>query len=308
MFFAFSKNKKIDRILLVSLTNVGDIVLTFPVFDTLREMFPSAKISVMVGPKGRTFFEGNPHVDELIVYDKRASWPERWKWFLKLRAHSFDLVVDLRNSFLPFLLKAKVVTFPALGRSKVHMREKHLNRLRSVLGVLQPQHHRYAIVPSKADERTIQHLLMGTRDFVLVAPGAADDRKRWSEEGFSAVITSLVKKKGQRVVVVGDMKDKAVVARILKDAPSGVFNLCGMTSLTELACVVDRCKGALVNDSGIMHVCSYYDVPTVSLFGPTDPFFYGPWSRENRVVRFNKGSPQDIVPEVIHALDEVLKR
>lgn len=307
MFFVSSKNKKMDRILIVSLTNVGDIVLTFPVFDTLREMFPSAKICVMVGPKGRTFFEGNSYVDELIVYDKYASWPQRWKWLLKLRAHSFDLVIDLRNSFLPFLVKAKVVTLPALGRTKVHMKEKHLNRLRSVLGVLQPCHHRYAIVPSRTDERTVQHWLMGARDFILVAPGAADDRKRWSEEGFSVVITSLVKKKGQRVVVVGDMKDKAVVTRILKNLPSSVLNLCGMTSLTELACVVDRCKGALVNDSGIMHVCSYYDIPTVSMFGPTDPFFYGPWSRENRVIRFNKEDTQDMVSEVIDALDEVLK-
>lgn len=308
MFFAFSKDTKINRILFISLSNVGDIVLTFPVFDALREKFPSAKISVVVGPKGKSFFESNTHVDSLFIYDKRASWSEKWKWFLKLRAYSFDLVIDLRNSFLPFLLRSNIVTLPILGRAKVHMKEKHWARLRSVIGESHPSHHRYALAPLKGDERTIQHSLMGARDLVLVAPGAADAKKRWSEEGFSAIINTLVKKRGQKVVVVGDMKDKDVVTRVLKNAPSGVLNLCGMTSLTELACVVDRCKAALVNDSGIMHLCSYYNIPTVALFGPTDPFFYGPWSKESRIVLFDQGDVTSVTAKVIQEMDEVLKR
>jgi heptosyltransferase III len=307
MFFASFKNKKIERILFISLSNVGDIVLTFPVFDALREMFPSARISVVVGPKGRSFFEGNPHVDELIIYNKRSSWPEQWQWLLKLRVHSFDLVVDLRNSFLPFLIKARHRTWPVFGRAKVHMKEKHLGRLTSIVGALPTVHHRYAITPSKRDKGTAQHLLMGVTDLVLIAPGAADHRKRWSEEGFFKVITFLVKERGQKVVVVGDLKDKAVITRILKEVPSGVFNLCAMTSLTELACVVDHCKAAVVNDSGVMHLCSYYNVPTVSLFGPTDPFFYGPWSKESRVVRFNTEDVTAVTEKVIQEIDKVLK-
>ncbi len=205
-------------------------------------------------------------------------------------------------------MKARHRAWPVFGRAKTHMKEKHLERLRSIVGVLPLVHHRYAIMPSKADKGTARHLLMGMTDLVLVAPGAADHRKRWSEEGFLKVINFLVKERGQKVVVVGDLKDKPVIVRILKDAASGVFNLCGMTSLTELACVVDRCKAAVVNDSGVMHVCSYYYVPTVSLFGPTDPFFYGPWGKDSRVVRFNTEDALAVTEKVIEELDKVLQR
>ena len=65
---------------------------------------------------------------------------------------------------------------------------------------------------------------------------------------------------------------------------SGI-NLCGRTSLLQLAAVLAGADLALVNDSGIMHLASYLDRPVVALFGPTDPFYYGPWGSSCVVLR-----------------------
>ncbi len=124
MFSRLSKRSKVEKILLVSLSNIGDVILTFPVFDVLRERFPDAEISVVVGPKAKGLLEDNPHIYRLYVYDKRAGVAEQWRWLKSVRSQSFDVVVDLRNSMMPFLVKGRVVTPPVLGRQmRCHMKD-----------------------------------------------------------------------------------------------------------------------------------------------------------------------------------------
>lgn len=298
MFWKPSARSKIKKILLVSLSNLGDVVLTFPVFDRLRETFPEAEISVIVGPKAKSLLNHNPHVFQTLVYDKSMSSREKLGWVAGLRKQRFDLVVDLRNSMLPLLVGRKYATPPVMVPSRCHMKDKHLGHLRSVLPETADPVEKYAGFQILQTAKAAEQLVYGLKDFVLFAPGAADDRKRWTPEGFSAVMQYVIST-GRKIVVVGDKRDRPLSERVLKDLPGGIVNLCGFTSLTELSGVIRRAGAAITNDSGIMHLCSYFDVPTVALFGPTDPFFYGPWGRESRVVRKGQTmaeiSPRDVI-------------
>ncbi len=306
MLFKLSNNSKTERILLVSLSNIGDIVLTFPVFDSLRESFPKAEITVIVGPKGKDFFITNPHVFRTVIYEKSMTWWEKSRWLSGLRRQAFDLIVDLRNSMLPFLLRSRFSTRPE-GRSvRCHMKDKHLLRLRSVLQDPATPRDKYSVCLSDQDRREAGQAINGMEGFVLVAPGAAHPAKRWNEEGFAGVIRHLTGTKENPVVVVGDNNDLPIAERILRDIPGGFINLCSRTTLTRLACIVSRAKLAVTNDSGIMHLASYFNIPTLALFGPTDPFLYGPWSDAKEVIR-NSGTMDSISPdEVIRALDRML--
>jgi len=144
---------------------------------------------------------------------------------------------------------------------------------------------------------------LGVKNFVVVAPGAADGKKRWTEEGFTDVIRYLRQGFTGSVVVLGDRKDARIAAQILKNIPGGIVNLCGLTSLKELSYIISQARLAVVNDSGIMHLASYFDVPTVALFGPTDPGRYGPWGKNARIVRSFSGRMIDIESrEVIAAI------
>ena len=301
MFSRLSRSSKIERILVVSLSNIGDVVLTLPVVDALRAAFPSAELHLIVGLKARGLFVENPHLTRVIAYDKQAPWPARLAWFLGLRRVRFDLVVDLRNSMLPVLLNAGTVTRPVCSPAKVHMKDKHLARLGLVLDGPGGPSPRSGIVLSASQRASVDRLVRGWRAYALVAPGAADPRKRWDVQGFVDVVGHL-RSKGRQVILVGDEKDRPAAARIAAAFSEGVLDLCGGTSLIELAGVVAGSAFAVTNDSGTMHLASYFDKPVIALFGYTDPFFYGPWSARSVVLR--KGtdiasiSSEDVIAEV----------
>jgi heptosyltransferase-3 len=305
MFSKLSRSSKIKRILVVSLSNIGDVVLTLPVVDILRAAYPSVELQLVVGPKAKSLFDENPAISRLVVYNKKMSWREKLLWVSDLRRQRFDLIVDLRNSMLPFLLNAKTVTPPAFSSSKVHMKTKHLARLALVLNAADLHAERSAVCLSARQSASVERLVHGWKDYVIVAPGAADTRKRWDEEGFLQVIRRL-HARGKKVVVVGDQNDKVVAGRIAASFSDGVLDLCGQTTLVELAGILSRASLAVTNDSGVMHLASYFDRPVIALFGPTDPFFYGPWSSRSVVLR--KGIVMDdiTVDDVVAEVDKFL--
>ena len=114
---------KVRKILVISLSNIGDIILTTPVISILREHFPSSCIKVLVGPKGLSLFENCKTVDEVIIFDKHVSWLKQVNFVLKLRKEKFDLVVDLRNTVIPLLIGARFRTSLFVDHSASSMRE-----------------------------------------------------------------------------------------------------------------------------------------------------------------------------------------
>jgi lipopolysaccharide heptosyltransferase I len=120
-------------------------------------------------------------------------------------------------------------------------------------------------------------------DVLLCAPGTNWETKHWSAERFAEVARHFLGK-GRRVVLIGAERERAVCARVAAAAP-GTVDLCGATSLTELAALVLRSSGAITNDSGPMHMAVALDRPVVSVFGPTDALWIGPYGRPDAVLR-----------------------
>ncbi len=305
MFCRLSRNSRVERILLVSLTNIGDVIMTFPVFDVLRERFPQAEISLVVGPKARGLLEDNPHVQKLYVYDKRAGLKERWHWLQTLRKENFDLLVDLRNSMLPFLVKAGAVTPPVFFRQvKGHMKDLHMGRLDLVLDEVSAARSRLAFYISSAKDKHAQDLLGGVDEYVVLAPGAADDRKRWPADRFAALLDYLTEQYKVPVVLVGDGRDAMIAESMLSAPHSHVVNITGQTDLPSLGAVLRGARLAITNDSGIMHMASYMNTPVIALFGPTDPDLYGPWSSNRYVLRQGVSMSGISVEDVCSAVDD----
>src|ERR1700690_3035462 len=103
MFSKLSKRSDPKRILVVSQTNIGDVVLTCPVIDILRRDFPKAKIDVVTGPKAVSLFEGNAGL-RVKVFDKQAPLRQKIAWFIGLIRERYDCVVDLRRTALALFL------------------------------------------------------------------------------------------------------------------------------------------------------------------------------------------------------------
>lgn len=287
----------ITKILVISLTNIGDVILTFPVIDILKRDFPNAEFSLVVGPKAASIVEGNHHFKRIHIFDKHQPLLKTLRWVSSLRLERFDLVVDLRNTAIPFFISPRYRTpLIAVHSGRMHMSQKHLQRLRSVYDYGLEADKKYALhIPEEArrgaDEILRSKIGHGQR-YAVIAPGAADHAKRWIERGFAEVCFHLMKRHYMGIVIVGDENDGSIAQRVYEVLQEdSVVNLCGQTTLPQLAAILGRCSLAIVNDSAPMHLASYLDVPVLALFGPTDAAQYGPWGTKGFYVRKNQSCP-----------------
>ncbi len=304
---------KVNKILVVSLTNIGDVILTFPVIDILKEGFPSAKISVVIGPKARSLLCENPHLDKVHIFDKHQSPLKSLSWVLTLRKERFDLVVDLRNTAIPFMAAPRYRTSCRTPKvADLHMRKKHLNHLYTVYETKKECGQKCALFISESEENYVRELIENEigreQKYIIVAAGAADSSKRWPEANFAAVCDQLAKGHNVKIVFVGDEGDRKVAQRVNKLMEAEAVNLCARTNLVQLAGLLKYCLFALANDSAPMHLASYLDIPVLALFGPSDPKKYGPWGKDGRMLKSDveclacKGAKGSVVHTCMHAI------
>jgi heptosyltransferase-2 len=289
MWPKLSKKSDPKRILIVSQTNIGDVVLTCPVIDILRRDFPQAKIDIVTGPKAVSLFADNPNFS-IKVFDKQAPLRKKFEWFLDLYRAHYDCVVDLRRTALVLFLMPHFATPVLSGKSFIgHKKDMHLNRLRQVYDFNASAQKKYAVLTTKEDEQffegTVAPVLQG-KSFVVISPGAADSAKRWQPQGFAALADHL--SAAYKVVFVGDAKDGEIIADIQEKMRSSSLSLAGKINLRQLAFVLKKCSWALTHDSGVMHLACYFNVPLVALWGPTDINKYAPWGSKSVIVRRNE--------------------
>ena len=297
MFGKLSKNSSVKHILVVSLSNIGDIVLTCPVIDVLLRDFPLARISVIVGPKAETLFAHHPRIG-CVVYDKHMPWFGQWQWFACLRTDSFDVIVDLRQSALGLFVPCRFRTTVFPQKFTGHMRQKHLQRLKTVYPDFVCPGQSQAIIPK------LVAALGCVPGYVIIAPGAADYAKRWDPLGFVQVADHLADH-GHTVVFVGDNHDAPIVEKIRQDMRHPSITLAGKTDLRELAFVLQNARLVLTHDSAALHFAGYFGVPAIALWGPTDVAKYGPWSPCSVIVRRGKEMRSITVKDVIDAIAQM---
>ncbi len=297
MFGKLSKNSSVKRILVISLSNIGDVVLTCPVMDVLLRDFPQAQLSLVVSEKAASLFTDHPQMST-VVYNKHLPLWGQIYWFQRLWRQSYDVIVDFRQSAMGLFLRNRWRTPVGKQQYQGHMRFKHFERLKTVYPEFAMPTERLTIHPKPV------HRYWGPEPYVVMAPGAADSLKRWPPSGFVAVAHHLTAM-GYQIVFVGDRDDAVLVDAIARSLKVASVSLAGKTDLRETAHVLQHCAFAITHDSGTMHLASYFDVPTVALWGPTDVNRYGPWSKKAVVVYRGKHMSSIEVQDVIHAVGQM---
>lgn len=289
----------VEKILFITLSNLGDCLMSLPAFDFLRRECPKARITVVVSERTRCVFENHPGADEVVVFDKRAPLSKKIALFFEWQRRKFDCVVDLKNTFYRVGLKSPrknpaFVRYPEWCR---HDSQRHLYQAilalygESVDEELFDEYNsrRNPSFISASDHEHVRGLLekykILNEEYVLLVPGARSSLKRWAREGFVEVGRSIVKKYGFHVVVAGDASESDLVGGIVAEIGTGAVGLSGETTFGQLAALVAGAKVVVANDSGVLHTASYLDKLVVGIYGPSDFIRYGPWSKRGLVVR-----------------------
>lgn len=292
----------ITRLLVIKPRAIGDVVLSTVVLKNLRLAMPKAQIDFLTERLSREVIEGNPHVDNLIVYDvKKESGLEL---LMSVRRRNYDLVIDLfgnpRTAILTLWSGARyrvgyrftwrqycynIVVEPRGG--EVHNTEFNLDALRAI-GV--PTISREIEFPiDRASEQFAEEFysreqLTGSRFVVALNPGGGWYTKRWRIPQFAALGDALVKEYGAVILLVWGPGEENDIHE-LRAAMSHPSILLPRTSLKQLGAILKRCDLVVTNDSGPMHIAAAVKKPVVAIFGPTDPLLQGPVGLQNEIVR-----------------------
>lgn len=301
-----------ERVLLIRLGAVGDVVRTLPAASALRAALPRAQLAWLVEPPSATLVASQPWVDETIVFPRpelaaalRAgrlgALARRARAFAaELRARRFDLVVDFhailksgglslatgaprRVSYARPYAREGAALFATdrarLERPKASRFERN-DALVRFLGVDAPPAARPLSVPPEAMERLGKALGPGPAPAVL-HPGTSDatPHKRWTVRGYAAVARALAEQGVPCAVSVGPARDDRAFAEAVVEAAPGAARLAPPTpALPDLAALFAHARLYVGSDSGPLHVASLVGTPAVQLLGPTDPVENAPWT------------------------------
>ena len=318
------------RILVMRSGALGDFILGLPALRALREAFPDHQLEV-VGP-GALLPLASSLVDlstpieraEMAAFFGETELPRE----MAERYAGLDLAVlwladreGLVRGHFGRLGTRQILHAPALppADQRIHATDYLLETLRP-LGILpsrvavkgdpvglrgDPDSTERRAVPSvRPDPAAVNEArsLFGRlglaleKPVVAIHPGSGGRWKCWPAERFARV-ADLLADVGHQVVLVQGPADEEVVGQVLAAVEGEPLPVISDLSTEDLVAVLSICTVYLGNDSGVTHLAAATGVPTVALFGPTDPAIWGPRGRAVAIVRGDQGLLEAITVE-----------
>lgn len=300
-----------QRVLVVQPSWVGDAVMATPALRALRQLYPQAQISYLMRRYVKPIYAGMPWADKLITFRTGRTKAKAGKGTFdlagRLRAGKFDLAILLPNSFKSalvckmagidrivgyerdgrgFLLSDKLL--PVKDRGKfvptpivkyylglAHYLGSQDRNLKLELFVTEHEQREAVEVLTRAglDADLDRPALAGKPPLILLNPGAQyGAAKCWLPEYFAQLADRLIEEQSATVLLSASPKERAIVDAIQRHMKHSAVDLSRAGStLGALKEIVRRCDLMVTNDTGPRHIAAAFDVPVVTIFGPTHP-------------------------------------
>lgn len=291
------KNPK--KVLFLRNDHIGDMVYSTQIFRELKKKFPNVKIGVVASPGNSQIIKKDPYVDEIFEID--LFWRRGLKGFLdyfkvlkKIKRRKFDVGIDLRRSklniiFFLWIPKIKTrtsfyninggkafLTHPVLYVKKTNYIYENLPIIKEVFEVdiknCWPH-----VITNEEDEKDYKKIVKENKlkKYVVFAPGATADSKRWPEKKFGELIERFHKKYPKhKVILSGANSDKNLIMSLCRNRdyciPLINFNL------RKMALVFKNAEAVVANDGCATDISWVAEGKLVSLVGPVDLELFKP--------------------------------
>lgn len=292
------------RVLVIVTRRIGDVLLATPLIRTLRRAWPGARIEALVFAGTQGVLDGNPDLDQVHVVAERPRFAAHARLLARLFRrydHALSLVPGDRPTLYAWIAgrRRSGLLLDAPGqRWKRHLlhdrvpfddRDTHTVRmhlaLAQALGITATAE---VVLSWRAADAVAVDALLGTENtaFAVLHPYPKFRYKMWHAQGWVSVARWLLEH-GFRVVLTGgaDAAECAYVAAIAQQLPGTVINAAGKLTLGGMAALLTRARCYVGPDTAVTHMAAAAGIPTVALFGPTDPVKWGPWPREHAAER-----------------------
>jgi heptosyltransferase-2 len=293
-----------QKILIIRLSSIGDILLATPLLRALRKKFPAARLDFVVKAEFAEVLRHHPAIDKVYELDAKGGWPALKALGRRLRSERYEAIFDIHKNFRSrYLTRAARSPRVFRHRKLVFKRWLLVNAKINLLRNAPPIFQRYldAAAPlglaeaqpladgrwlelfwREQDEQIAEEALRAQRwqpdqPLIGLAPGAGYFTKRWPAEYFGELAASLIQR-GHQIAILGGKQDVDLSKKIEEIVEAALrcharelplINLAGALSLLVSAAVIKRCRLLVANDSGLMHIAEAVGTPLVALFGST---------------------------------------
>ncbi len=287
--------RSVEKVLVIQTAFLGDVVLTLPLIQELKKLYPQCLIDVVVIPKCAEILFNHPDIHELVLFDKRGK--ERGvKGLLKLgnflRSRNYDVALlphrSFRSSILAVLANIPIrIGFNTGSGSWMYSQKVTYHKVRHEvernLTLLQPFGYTYqnkvlpSLYPSRDDTGVVDQFLkkhqLSDKKLIAIAPGTVWNTKRWLPERFAELAQELITN-GFTIVLVGGKEDNELAQQIMSMVSSiNIFSAVGVLSILQSGELIRRCLVLVTNDSAPLHLAVSMRTPVVAIFGATIPQF-----------------------------------
>ncbi|HTO16194.1 MAG TPA: glycosyltransferase family 9 protein [Edaphocola sp.] len=275
------KNNKIENILILRFSSIGDIVLTTPILRCIKRRYPDAAIHFFTKASYASIIKANPYVD--VVHILKEDIQENIRTLKKIK---FDAIVDLHHNIRTLIVKRALkvkrsYSFPKLNIQKwIYVRFKW--NIMPPISIVE----RYFLAAKPLDvandglgldffipeEQEIDKddIPMGHwMGYVACVIGGSFATKQLPENKWKQFVAICP----YPIILLGGPEDRSLGERIRAEDSDKVYNACGKFNLMESADLVRKAKVVISNDTGLMHIAAAFQKPLISLWGNTTPWF-----------------------------------
>ena len=301
------------RVLIARFSAIGDCVMAAHAATAIRLRFPNAHLVWAVEPRCAEVLDTDRLLDEIVLFPRDewkkqrshpATWMDQMRRYLSLRRFRFDWALDLqghsktalcvrlsgakrRLAVRPTDAFAKMLN-PVSVRSRTpeHWVERHMALLNELGEFPTPER---PLMPQLFDERGSVSV-SGGRPLVTLSLASSSEAKRYPVEKWRLIARKLAQE-GFEVVAVGGPGDPSLGLK-----GDTAQDLVGKTTLRQTMAAIQMSAVHVSADTGTGHIAAAYGVPVVSLFGPSNPDRFRPYTRVGVVLR-NGTDPGEINPD-----------
>ena len=284
-------------VLVVVTRRIGDVLLATPLIRSVRRAWPQTAIDILVFEGTQDIITANPDIRHIRVVPERPAFVRHLAFVLRL-ARRYDVALSLvpgdRPTFYAFIA-GRWRSGLLLDTRKERWKQRFLDRwvpfddlnthtvrmhlaLADALGIVAGNE---IVVAWRAEDRQqVERLLVSDdpRPLAVLHTYPKFNYKMWHHGGWAEVAHWLAAH-GHRVILSGggDSAELNYVATLARAMPPGAVNAAGRLTLGASACLVSRARIYVGVDTVMTHVAAALGVPTIALFGPSNPVKWGPW-------------------------------
>jgi heptosyltransferase-3 len=276
------------KILVLALRRLGDVLLATPLIRSLRRAYAEATIDVMVYAGQEGMLEGNPDCSTVIGVAPYPDWAG-YARLLRRRWRRYDLALttqtnDRSHAYAWLFAGRRVGLVPDLRWSSAWKRmscsahavlddmNTHTVMQNLVLADLLGIARHYEVVPPEAEKPPA----LPRAPYAVLHPYPKFNYKQWTSEGWASLMAWL-RAQGLGIVLSGGLEPQEKAYNAALASTGGVVNLTGRLRLGELSALYRGARIFVGPDTSATHIAAACGVPTLALFGPTNPVKWGPW-------------------------------